>query len=253
MQRLLSGYANWFAKRHRRPGHLLQGRFKGELVEDDTYFWIGSRYIHLNPVRGKRPLVSRPEDWPWSSYPGYCRASERRSWVAYERIHAAWRGQYGGPDPAAGYQRYVEEGLDNPPPNPFADAKFGWILGNDTFVERIRKQLKQPAQIDEVPLIRPLITLDLDAVLGTVASFYGVSETIFQTRGNSHIARAAVAWLARRHTTAKLRELAPHLGLSRPESVGNLTRRVDRQIEQNTLLRQELWQLESALLDLRIS
>jgi len=31
MQYLLSGYANWFNTRHRRPGHLFQGRFKGEL------------------------------------------------------------------------------------------------------------------------------------------------------------------------------------------------------------------------------
>ena len=99
MQRLLSGYANWFAKRHRRPGHLLQGRFKGELVEDDSYFWTASRYIHLNPVRGERPLVARPEDWPWSSYPGFCHEKDRKSWVAYGRIHDAWRGQYGGSDP----------------------------------------------------------------------------------------------------------------------------------------------------------
>lgn len=31
---LASGYANWFAKRHHSPGHLLQGRYKSQLVED---------------------------------------------------------------------------------------------------------------------------------------------------------------------------------------------------------------------------
>ena len=56
MQYLLSGYANWYAKRHRRTGHLFQGRFKGELIENESYFWNVSRYLHLNPVRGKRPL-----------------------------------------------------------------------------------------------------------------------------------------------------------------------------------------------------
>jgi REP element-mobilizing transposase RayT len=30
MQYLASGYANWFAKRHRCPGHLLQGRYKSQ-------------------------------------------------------------------------------------------------------------------------------------------------------------------------------------------------------------------------------
>ena len=36
MQYLLSGYANWYAKRHHRPGHLFQGRFLGELIEDES-------------------------------------------------------------------------------------------------------------------------------------------------------------------------------------------------------------------------
>ena len=46
MQYLLSGYANWFNTRHQRPGHLFQGRFKGELIEDERYFWNVSRYLH---------------------------------------------------------------------------------------------------------------------------------------------------------------------------------------------------------------
>ena len=62
MQRILSSYANTFARRHRRPGHLFQGRLKGELIEDESYFWNVSRYLHLNPLRGKRPLVQHPRD-----------------------------------------------------------------------------------------------------------------------------------------------------------------------------------------------
>ena len=82
MQYLLSGYANWYAKRHQRPGHLFQGRFKGELVEDESYFWTVSRYLHLNPVRGKRPLGAHPRDWRWSSYPGYAHKTARLDWMA---------------------------------------------------------------------------------------------------------------------------------------------------------------------------
>jgi putative transposase len=51
MQRWLSGYANWYAKRNRRSGHLFQGRYQSYLVEDDSYFWMLSRYIHLNLYR----------------------------------------------------------------------------------------------------------------------------------------------------------------------------------------------------------
>jgi putative transposase len=63
MQYLASGYANWYAKRHRRPGHLLQGTFKSQLVEDETYFWSVSRNIHFNPgaerTRSAPPGVSQ--------------------------------------------------------------------------------------------------------------------------------------------------------------------------------------------------
>ena len=63
MQHWLSGYANWYAKRNQRTGHLYQGRYKAYLVEDETYFWSLSRYIHLNPCSGKRPLVDKPDRW----------------------------------------------------------------------------------------------------------------------------------------------------------------------------------------------
>ncbi len=38
MQHLTSGYANWCSRRHRRPGHTFQGRFKSELIEDESYY-----------------------------------------------------------------------------------------------------------------------------------------------------------------------------------------------------------------------
>jgi putative transposase len=52
MQRLLSSYALYSRYKHRRPGHLFQGRFKAKLVEDDVYLLaVRDRYIHLNPVK----------------------------------------------------------------------------------------------------------------------------------------------------------------------------------------------------------
>lgn len=43
MQRWLSGYANWYAKRNRRSGHLFQSRCNSYLVEDEGYYWNLSR------------------------------------------------------------------------------------------------------------------------------------------------------------------------------------------------------------------
>ena len=43
MQHWLSGYANWYAKRNHRSGHLFQGRYKAFPVEDEVYYWNLSR------------------------------------------------------------------------------------------------------------------------------------------------------------------------------------------------------------------
>jgi putative transposase len=66
MQQLNSGYSQWFNRRHGRVGHVLQGRFKGPLVDRDEYFLQVLRYIVLNPVEAG--LVDGPAAWRWSSY-----------------------------------------------------------------------------------------------------------------------------------------------------------------------------------------
>jgi putative transposase len=71
MQFLGRSHSDWFAKRNRYPGHRLQGRFKSQSVEDESYFWSVSRYVQLNSVRGKKPPPSHPRVWLSSSYPRY--------------------------------------------------------------------------------------------------------------------------------------------------------------------------------------
>ena len=65
--RQLNGvYTQRFNRRHRRVGHLLQGRYKAILVERDSYLLELCRYIVLNPVRAG--TVRRAGDYRWSSY-----------------------------------------------------------------------------------------------------------------------------------------------------------------------------------------
>jgi putative transposase len=51
MRRLLTGYALWHNRIHRRQGHLFQNRFKSVLCQEDVYLLELVRYIHLNPLR----------------------------------------------------------------------------------------------------------------------------------------------------------------------------------------------------------
>jgi putative transposase len=51
MQIFLSGYANAWSRRYKFSGHVFQGRYRTELVEDKTYPWTVTRYVHRNSVR----------------------------------------------------------------------------------------------------------------------------------------------------------------------------------------------------------
>jgi len=247
MQYLLSGYANWFNTRHRCPGHLFQGRFKGELIEDERYFWTVSRYIHLNPLRGKRPLVKRPEEWPWSSYPGYRRTGQRLQWVAYDTVYRAWQGEMGGEDPAPAYRRFVEAGVTAPPENPLAAAVEGWLLGSQEFIERIKRRVKSPKYGDEVPAARRIAGLPLNDVLEQTAAHYGVAVSSFASKRTGQLSRDVAAWLARRLTTATLRELTEPFGLSHPDSVRSLLNRAEAAMQRSPSIRKEVQQLRENL------
>jgi putative transposase len=53
MRQLNGIYTQSFNRRHRRVGHLFQGRFKAILVQKESYLLELCHYIVLNPVRVK--------------------------------------------------------------------------------------------------------------------------------------------------------------------------------------------------------
>jgi putative transposase len=75
------------------------------------------------------------------------------------------------------------------------------------------------------PEARPLAALDASDLCDAVVRYYRLEPDDLARRGRSHLARAVAAWLCRRHTEEPLRALAARFGLSRADSVPNLTRR----------------------------
>ena len=69
MQKVLSVYAEEFNHRYSFTGHLFEGRYTAQLIEDERYFLEVSRYIHLNPVKAR--MVRTPLDYEYSSYREY--------------------------------------------------------------------------------------------------------------------------------------------------------------------------------------
>jgi hypothetical protein len=106
MRRLNGVYHQAFNRRHRRPGHLFQGRYKSILVERDAYLLEVARYIVLNPVRAGS--VEHPGRWEWSSYRATAGLEEPPPFLGADRLLPRF-------DPRPGrarraYRRFVSRG-----------------------------------------------------------------------------------------------------------------------------------------------
>ena len=69
MRKLLTWYAQYYNRRHKRTGHLFENRYKSILCDEDNYLLALVRYIHLNPLRAG--IVKTSEElnrYPWSGH-----------------------------------------------------------------------------------------------------------------------------------------------------------------------------------------
>jgi REP element-mobilizing transposase RayT len=236
MQFLNGSYTSYFNRRHRRVGHLFQGRFRGHLIDQDGYFLEVSRYIHLNPVRAK--IVKHPDEYRWSSCPGYSSAARELAWVTYGRV----LGEFGKDQKQArrAYARFVQAGIGDPPPSPFAAAVGGLLVGSRAFVERIGRLLGDRPAESALPQLKRLRTRpSLDQIIDLVARHFGCDAADWSHgRRTDDASRAVAACLARRSFGYSATAVAEALGYGGPSSVSHALRRIEAGPEElRTLVR----------------
>jgi REP-associated tyrosine transposase len=66
MHDLNGAYSKYYNHRYDRSGTLWAGRYRAPLIEDERRWLTCLRYVEANPVKAK--IVSRPEDYRWTSY-----------------------------------------------------------------------------------------------------------------------------------------------------------------------------------------
>jgi REP element-mobilizing transposase RayT len=224
MRQLNGDYAGYFNRRHRRRGPLMQGRYRSVLVEDAGQWSELSRYVHLNPVRAG--MCRRPEQWKWSSYPGYQRPALRLEWVDYRTVLEEF-GKHEG-DARRAYREFMAAGLGRKLNNPVSKAAHGLVLGSDEFVRKVRRMLSGREVRAEVPTLGRLRRdVDLKALVERLARRLGAESSAWQPgRKVNDLARAKCAYALRQATGARHRELAAALGYRSASSVGAACRLV---------------------------
>lgn len=149
MRHLNGVYTQSYNRRHKRVGHVFQGRFKAVIVEKESHLLELCRYVVLNPVRAG--MVSAPQKWRWSSYCATGGKTKKESYLSTDWILC----HFGKTKSEAriNYRQFVKDGMAEKEA-PWEKLKGQVILGSDMFIESVREFLGGKEQITEIPRLQ---------------------------------------------------------------------------------------------------
>jgi len=272
MQWLQVSYTVGFNRRHRRAGHLFQGRFHAVVLEPSAGVEV-SRYVHLNPVRieqlglGKpgrqraRAGMGGPTDsklvaerirrlraYRWSSYRSYAGLGQGPSWVTRGDVLKMLGGRAGDGPRRRAYRQFVEEAVrDGMPPSPWEQLRGGVLLGSAEFARRLRSGLRGDEK-EQAALRRLRQTAGFDQVVTIVQRMKGEKWEAFRDRYGDW-GRDLALYLGRKRCGMRLRELAEVAGGLDYGSASGALRRFEQQLSRDkklaALAREGLRELEN--------
>lgn len=112
---LLTRYSMYFNKKYNRVGSLFQGPYKSVLITDDAYLVHLSRYIHINPSKSIKNLVSA-----YSSYADYL-GIRKTPWVHSDKILNMFEHSDKNFIKSNNYQEFVQCGINDNTTNTILD------------------------------------------------------------------------------------------------------------------------------------
>jgi len=137
-------YTGWFNRRHKRSGHLFQGRFKSFLIQDDHYFTALCYYIHGNPVRAG--IAKEVTGYAWSSARAYADKGSGPRWLTTETM----LGMSGGSRRKFCLEQAVYVKRKE---SPLKELRHGLYLGGEEYAAEC-KQLAKAERSPEKPQIK---------------------------------------------------------------------------------------------------
>jgi len=241
MQNVSLRYTQWFNWRHKKCGHVFQGRYKAVMVDADSYLLELAAYIHLNPVRAG--IATRPEKHRWSSHRAYL-GKEKIQWLEPTAVLSQFSVKT---DKALSmFAAFVEERMTDGRRREFhgENTMDSRLFGDDRFMEEVLMQA------ESLPEHKP----DVATIVDAVTRLYRISATQLAAPGQERTAseaRGLAAWATRALSSGTLAELAPKLGRN-PSTLTCAATRLENRLESDSDLAEKSVRLRRALEEVQV-
>ena len=232
-----STYSIYLNIKHRRCGHLFQGRFKAILVQADAYARTLACYIHNNPV--VKGIVDHPEAYVWSSCQDYYELRKPQGWLETNVIIRAFGGSI--EIMKREHERYLGAISDAVVDNGIKRAARIGIWGDDDFIDKIRRTFLKDRMEDPDSELCELRRLRVRPALGLI-------KAEFDKEYGSHNrnTKKSTIFLAHKYANYKLKEIGGFFGIG-PPAVSTSFRKIEKEITSNETLRRTIEEVRCRL------
>ena len=260
MHRLETAYTVYYNRRHRRAGHLFQGRYTAVAVERDEYLLKLSRYIHLNPVQVGRAKglalkerIQALRGYAWSSYRAYLGKTEPLDGMDEGPVLAMMgRGKQARRD----YGRYVETGVVEMDEDWEALRKRSrWGIGSEAFTARLQSLYEEKVRAcrrkEDVSFRKRLgARLVPETIVGVIGEALGFRPG-WEVERRHDLSRAVAAAMLCKYARLSQREAAGLLGLTSGAAVSSQLRRLEEDLAVDRTLASKVRRIVGVLGGLR--
>lgn len=257
IQRLNTAYSLYWRYKHQKPGHVFQGRYGAKVVAEDSYLLRLTRYIHLNPVKGKRgegmtgtERRQRLGKYQWSSYRTYIGERGGESFINLRCLKLM-----GGRTQQANRQKYrvYVEGLVSQDDEALQEVLrvSRYAVGDEVFIEEMEQGFKagRRGDIREADVEWPQDDhVSLAQIDEAVARVCDINREHLKTHGNTTgTAKGLALELACTHGGLSQRAAGQYYGGITCAAVGQQRRRLHAKMVSDSVLQHYYKQLVTIL------
>jgi len=231
-------YTQRYNRLKHTDGVLFKGRYKAILIDANSYLLEVSRYIHRNPVETQKPLVKKLTEYRWSSYPAYVNKEKCPDWLTREDIY----GELGSHQRYSGYQRFVENGVDEETRKFYEKKAKPAIWGDKDFAEVAYTQARSWSK--EIKKSGVVVPIKISRIVEQVAHYFELDEEAVYVAqkgpGAKNIARWIAMKLSQDYSGKTLTELGKAFGVGHYCTVSQTISRLLRLIEKDKRVASDL-------------